>query len=472
MLLVAYNLLMPLHDIAFYFALFFLIGVAAASFSLSFFLLLLIVIVAGLILLYFKKMAVIAFLAPSVILGFVYFNLFTAAKGVEKIPLDKEIIFEGIVIREPSYSPKSQKLTLDLEAPHHGEVVIYTAPYPQYKYGDRLGVAGTIAKSPSGSTNIASFPDIKLLEGDKASKIKQLLFSFKNKLSENLKRVLNPDSAALINGEILGERAGFSKEFKENMQKSGTTHIVAISGYNISILVFAVMFLAGYLVRKRIAFYISVIFIILFTLMAGAEASVVRAAIMGIIILAASQFGRIYSFRNALTLAAFFMVLFNPRILVFDIGFQLSFGALTGIVYIAPAIKNWLKIKEAGFLGWKMNAVTTLSAQLAVIPILLHNFGYFSFTSIIANVLILEAVPISMALGFFIGFLGFLSESLSTILGWFLQIFMEYQIFVINLFSKLALPIYLNSFPMWFSVIYYLILAWCVYYASNFRNAK
>ncbi|MBI2035152.1 MAG: ComEC/Rec2 family competence protein [Candidatus Liptonbacteria bacterium] len=472
MSLVISNLPMQIHDIAFYFALFFLIGTAVASFGLPFFSLIILVIIVGLLLLGLKKTAPIALLAPSIILGFIYFNIFSDLQGEEKIVFDEKFVFEGVVYREPSHNPKSQKISLKLTPPYHGEVVIYTSEYPQYKYGDEFRVSGVVSKSPSGAINIVSFPEIELLESGSASKIKQPLFALKRRIVENLGRSLNPGSAALISGEILGERAGFTKEFSDAMRMSGTTHIVAISGYNISILVFSVMFMAGYFVKKKVAFYVSVVFIILFTLMAGAEASVVRAAIMGIIILSAYQFERIYSFRNALTLAAFFMALFDPRILVFDTGFQLSFGALLGIVYLAPVLKELLKIKGEEFLSWKSNAVTTLSAQLAVIPILFHNFGYFSLTSIIANVLILEVVPITMALGFFVGFVGFLSTSLSIIFGWLLNIFTGYQIFVIDLFSKLALPIWLNSFSFFAAFIYYSILTGFIYYWRIIKDVK
>ena len=108
------------------------------------------------------------------------------------------------------------------------------------------------------------------------------------------------------------------------MSQSGTTHLVALSGYNITVIAIAVSTLLSYFLRRRIVFWLSILTIIAFVLMTGAEASVVRAAIMGGIILLAKQIGRIHSMRNAIVFAALLMVLFNPKILRFDIGFQLS----------------------------------------------------------------------------------------------------------------------------------------------------
>ena len=170
--------------------------------------------------------------------------------------------------------------------------------------------------------------------------------------------------------------------------------------------------------------------------MTGAEASVVRAGIMGIIMLLAERQSRIYSFRNAITLTAFIMLLFNPRLLVFDTGFQLSFAALLGIVYIYPLLKKRFKIEEnEGVMGWKRNLFQTFSAQVAVAPIVLTSFGYFSPTALFSNVLILEFIPVTMLLGFMTATLGFISYGLSLVLGWVTSVFLGYEIFIINLFS-------------------------------------
>ena len=173
--------------------------------------------------------------------------------------------------------------------------------------------------------------------------------------------------------------------------------------------------------------------------MTGAEASVVRAGIMGIIMLLAERQSRIYSFRNAIVIAATVMVVVNPKVLLFDAGFQLSFAALLGIVYLKPYIdKLFRKNPETeSTLNWKENLTTTLSAQLATMPIVWFTFKAVTPFAFIPNLLVLEAVPFTMALGFITGFVGLWSYHLALILSWPLKLLLEYEIQIINLLSKI-----------------------------------
>ena len=190
--------------------------------------------------------------------------------------------------------------------------------------------------------------------------------------------------------------------------------------------------------------------------MTGAEASVVRAAVMGGIILLAKQIGRVHSIRNAIAAAAFIMILYNPKILRFDLGFQLSFMALLGIVYLSPAIRKFLKMKEEdGFLNWRENFLTTTSAQLAVLPLILINFDNFSLLSLPANILILEAIPLTMILGFILGIIGFIALPLAIIFSWFVNLFLIYELGIIDVFSKISIPI--AEIGIIGAIIYYLL---------------
>ena len=162
-------------------------------------------------------------------------------------------------------------------------------------------------------------------------------------------------------------------------------------------------------------------------------------------------------------IAAFLMVLHNPKVLVFDLGFQLSFAALLGIVYLLPVLKKIFIYERPGFLNWKENFLTTLSAQLAVIPFLLSNFGIFSLTSLVSNVLIAEAIPITMALGFIMAGLGFISSFLSQLVVFITNPFLAYILWVIDLFSRFTLPVASESFGFLAAVIYYFILISSIY---------
>lgn len=424
---------MHLHDIAFYVALFFIIGIGAAGFGINIWISLFATLVIAFVIISPKKF--VAVFVGITFLGFFYFNFYTVLQS-ENIPFGQEASLEGIVFRQPKHGLKSEQVDIRLNPPHEGEVRIYSEPGVRFSYGDVLEIKGRVVKSPTGRLNIASFPEITVIESGSGNILKGSLFRLRNSLISNLNEVLPPRHAALMSGLLFGERAEFTDEFKDAMQKSGTTHIVALSGYNIAIIGITLSAMLSYVVGRRRAFYASFIAIPAFVIMTGAEASVIRAGIMGMILLLAERQSRLYSFRNAVVLTALVMLLINPRILVFDLGFQLSFAALLGIVYLYPLFRKRFNISgREGVLGWRRNLFQTLSAQLAVAPIILTSFGYFSPTALFANVLILEFVPITMLFGFLTAVLGFFSFSVSLVLGWLTSIFLSYEIFIINLFS-------------------------------------
>ncbi|MDO8574515.1 MAG: ComEC/Rec2 family competence protein [bacterium] len=273
------------------------------------------------------------------------------------------------------------------------------------------------------------------------SRLEQKLVNFKENQINQFRINLPLNSAALLAGETFGERSDFTKELKEQMNRSGTTHIVALSGYNIAILVLAISTALGSFLSRRKTFIITAVVIILFVIMVGGGASIIRAAIMGFLILLAKELGRPYNLTNAIVLTAGIMVLINPTILTEDIGFQLSFLSLLGIVYLEPAIKKLLHLKEGGgILGWRENATMTLSAQIAVAPILIYHFNQFSLTAIPANVLILEVVPLTMFFGFFLATLSSILPVLGFLVAKLVNILLLYQIGVIKTFSSIHLP--------------------------------
>ena len=423
-----------LHDKAFYFALFFIIGIAAASMGVSVWLTLLAALIISTSGLLFKRKYAAIFVLIT-FLGFFYLNLYDVIHK-ENIPFGEQASLSGVVFREPKHGLKSEQIDIRLSEPYKGEVRVYTEPSRDFSYGDIVEMRGIIEKSPTGRLNIALSPDIKIIGKDTGIGLKAGLFKLKASLVANLNAVLPPQEAALMSGILFGERAEFTEKLEDAMKKSGTTHIVALSGYNVAIIGVTLSAVLAYFMSRRRAFYLSMLAIPAFVIMTGAQASVVRAGIMGMVMLVAERQSRIYSFRNAITLTAFAMLLLSPRLLVFDLGFQLSFAALLGIIYLYPLLKKYFRLSDKeGILGWRRNLFQTLSAQLAVAPIILTSFGYFSPTALFANVLILEFIPITMLLGFAVSVLGFVSFSLSLVVGWITSVFLSYEIFIINLFS-------------------------------------
>ncbi len=470
---------MRLHEIAFYAITFFLIGVFAASFNLNFSIIVLSAFLTAIIFLIFNnKLLWFAILSLFIIIGAFYYNLYSI-KQIQNanIPFGKKTTFSGIVVDYPQRG-NAQKLIIKLQAPYSGKILVVGQPYPSYNYGDLIQFEGAIKKPEPknyadylAKDNIfgtINFPKTKFLAENQASYLKSRLFKLRGNIIANFQKTLPPGKATFLSGITLGERAEFSKELKDKMSASGTTHLVALSGQNITIIVIAMSSFFGFFSRRKSVFWLTLLIIIFFVLMTGAEASVIRAAIMGGIILLAKQIGRIHSMRNVIAVAAFIMVLYNPQVLRFDLGFQLSFAALIGIVYLSPTIRKVFKMKEGeGFLGWRENFLTTTSAQLAVLPLILINFGNFSLLSLPANILILEAIPLTMILGFALGAIGFVALPLAIIFSWFVNLFLAYELGIIEIFSKISFPI--AEIGMLGAIIYYLLITGFILYFQIFH---
>jgi len=470
---------MPLYDKAFWLIAFFLIGVLLRSFfvewSDAFFIIIVITGIFGLTLVLFKKYWFAVF-AISIILGSGYFGIFEQITNDTHIVIGRESEFQGMV-KKIEYGRESQTIRLKLNEPYRGSIQLYAPRFPEYRYGDLLLVRGTINSIPDTYaryfekeriSGTLRFAEITLMSHDNGSKILSGLFNIKRFTEHAFNRALPEKQAAFLSGILLGETAEFSPEFKENLSRTGTNHLVALSGYNISIIGKGIMAALGAWFSRRKTFVITTFAIFGFVIMTGAEASVVRAAIMGFLVLLADRTERLYSFRNALAIAAFFMILMNPKLLLFDVGFQLSFAAVMGLVYVEPALSRIFRpFRNPGIFGWRDNFFQTFSAQIAVFPILASVFGIFSPISLITNMLVLLFIPLTMFLGFLIMLTSILSTYISLIVALITNVFLTYELWVIDFFAKIPLQISFNESMFMFSALYYLALIFFVFYTQK-----
>ncbi|MFH1392613.1 MAG: ComEC/Rec2 family competence protein [bacterium] len=242
----------------------------------------------------------------------------------------------------------------------------------------------------------------------------------------SIEKILPEPQASFLAGLLFGLDKNIPKDLLEDFNKTGTRHIIALSGYNITIIASLIMsFLLWLGFWRKHAFYLSIIAIIFFVLVTGASASVVRAAVMGILVLIAQQFGRLSNPRNLLASAAFLMILKEPSGLLDNIGLQLSFAATIGIIYLSPYLKKLPEILR-----------TTLSAQIAVSPLILFYFKQISLISPIANLLVLPIIPITMLFGFIALAISLLYLPIGIFLSWPAWLFLTYEIKIIELLAK------------------------------------
>lgn len=286
-----------------------------------------------------------------------------------------------------------------------------------------------------------------------------------------------------MSGVTIAATEDFSVEFMEKLSWSGTMHLMAASGQNLTIIIAIVWSTLAYFLPKRLTFLLTLLLVLIFTAMTGFQVSAIRAAIMGMIAWSAREMiGRPHAVHNAMALAAGGLVAFNPKILAFDIGFQLSFLATAAIIYLAPALRRDKQIetaslygsalgpgRDAGFLNWRESLWVTVAAQLAVAPILISAFQNFSLMSFAANILILPVIPIVMTVGFLVGIAGMIFDPMSQALAFAIYPLVSYTLFLIDIFAELRIAFNPQLGPAEIIAYYALLtfIAWRFYYFAR-----
>lgn len=215
-----------------------------------------------------------------------------------------------------------------------------------------------------------------------------------------LEKSLPEPMSSLAAGILLGVKGQMPREFYDQLVNTGTLHIVAASGFNVMIVASVLMRIASKVWRRGIAILIGTLGIFGYVLVAGASASVVRAGIMGSLTLIAYYLGRPSEAKRLLWVSGGLMLLSNP-LYIFDIGFQLSFMATAGLLYIEPLIPKLQRTEPCNYGGAKFLSeylYPTLMASVATMPIIWYHFGRVSWVSPLVNMLVLPIVPLIMLL--------------------------------------------------------------------------
>ena len=365
--------------------------------------------------------------------------------------------FVGVVSAEPATKGASQKLevsSMELNEPGlrisarqseiGGKVLVIASAYPQYNYGDVLQITCKLERpqnfadfdyekylAAQGIYSTCSFPkisdlNIKSLPPEFLKREKSLtrfyflfggIYKIRESLSATIDNGLTEPEAGLLKAFLLNDPT-VPDDLNIYFRQSGLAHIVAISGSHISELIgiafFCLLFLG---INRRRAFWFCVPIIIFYVALVGSPASALRAGIMGFLVLLAMYLGRLSRLDYTLALAALVMLLFNPMLAIADAGFQLSFLAVLGMIYLYPVFDNYLKkfyekeavthpgvsrhpSREGIFKVICQTAALTIAAQVFTAPILIFGFHQISFIAPIANLFALWAAPFIMISAF------------------------------------------------------------------------
>ncbi|KKP80246.1 MAG: hypothetical protein A2271_02970 [Candidatus Moranbacteria bacterium RIFOXYA12_FULL_35_19] len=472
-------------------SLFFIGGIMTASFyypkimDISVMLLFLILALIIIFLFYKNKFSVIGFAMTFFILG-----IFLVSGKLEK---NKDLNqdgnnFSGVVMiaKEPEIKEKMQKIILAPLENGKEKILLNTNIYEKYEYGENLKVNCQLEipknfdekfdyrmyLAKDGIFYECKSPKIEKLNKNSGNEIYAILLKIKNKFNENINQLIPAPESGLLSGLLLGGSDQLSKSVKDNFSRTGMTHIVAVSGYNVTIIAEYLMLVGIFLgLWRRQAFYFAVTGIIIFVILTGLSSSAVRAGIMGVLLIWAMKNGRLANSQNAILFSACVMLLINPLLLRFDIGFQLSFLATIGIIYLYPIFENYFlhlvetqqccvsTIIEILFLS--------LSAQIFVLPIIMFNFETLSLISLLANVLILPIIPFTMLFGFIAGASGFIFQPIALIFSWLAFLPLKYETLVINYLASLKYASVEMKIAWWGVVIWYIILVGIIYFIKK-----
>ncbi len=414
-----------------------------------------------------------------------------------------ESILEGVLTEPPDMRDTYTNLRLHIEqlnnvesnqfTPVHGLLLARISPGTSFTYGDRLRLQGHLVTPPEnedfsyrdylanqGIYSYMSYPAVTILQHGQGNLIMSLLYSFRQHALDVAYRLFPDPEASLVAGILLGDQSGISPQVQEAFRLTGTSHIIVISGFNIAIIAGLFTYLFTHFLGRRWGAVASALGIIVYTLLVGANPAVVRAAILGMLTLLALQVGRRQVGLNSLVFVAALMALSTPTVL-WDVSFQLSFAATLGIMLYAEPFTNgftkfiarFISLEKAEHLAGPVGAyfLITLAAQLTTLPLMVYYFKRISFSSLIANPLILPAQPPLMILGGLAVLSGMLFQPIGQLLAWTAWPFTAYTIRVVEWLS--AVPhgsILLGQIAFPLIMLFYAALFMITFTRSHLSN--
>lgn len=404
------------------------------------------------------------------------------------------VSYEGVVVSDPDVRDTNQRIQIRVtKGGESTSVLAVTTRNTDITVGDRVNVSGTLLVPEAfADDNGRTFRYDKYLQKDGVRfilnyayihveshapwySVPTALAKVKRAFIDGIGATLPEPHSSLAGGVVIGGKSGLGNELKDAFVRSGLIHMVVLSGHNVMVVAswvisFFIFFFtkvetaSGKRINRSVSIGFGVLALILFVGIAGASATAVRAALMAIIALYARATGRTYAAGRALFFVILLMLIWNPLYLVFDPGFGLSVAATAGLIWLAP-----LEIRLLTGLApvLKEMVMTTLAAQIAVLPLLLYSTGNLSIVAIPANLLVMPFIPLAMGFSFLAGFGGMIFSSLAPLIGIIIAVpaymMNEYLLFIAQGSSSLPLASFaLPPFPFWLALVAYAGLIYLV----------
>jgi competence protein ComEC len=415
------------------------------------------------------------------------------------------VLVEGVLDRPPDRRDSYTNLTLRVEGvsmrdgepliPISGLLLAKVLPGEDWHYGDRLRLKGALETPPDGEgfsyrlylarkgiLVYMPWAEVEMVARNQGSPFLFAIYALKEMALKKVYEFYPDPEASLLAGILLGVESGIPQPVQAAFKATGTSHIIAISGFNMTIIAALCASLFGRLFGKRGGGLAAIAGISIYTILVGANAAVVRAAIMGGFGLFARQVGRRQDGLNTLALVGAIMALFNPYVL-WDVGFQLSFAATLGLLlYAQPMADAFIRVasirlpshtvqKLAGPVGEYV--LFTFAAQLTTLPVLAYHFGKISLAALVANPLILPAQPAVMMAGGLAVMLGLAWQPLGQLAAYLAWPFVVYTIRLVEFFARLPSgEIVLGELAFGFVILFYAVLFGATFLGARLASFK
>jgi len=403
---------------------------------------------------------------------------------------------EGTIVRDPEPRGNYQNLVIAVALSDIGQNIpdkmklesirlsARSDNFNAFQYGDRVKIYCQAEKPKNNNSDfdyamylakenidyLCQNAKLEIHDQRVGNPVLRIMYRIKRNVTETINRNLPAPQSGLMVGLLLGGGRELPKDLQDDFSRTGLTHIVAVSGYNVMIIAEYLM-LTGLIIGlwRRQAFWLALAGIILFVVVIGLPSSAVRAAIMGGLLLWAMKKGRLASSANAIIFAAAVMLALNPLLLRWDAGFQLSFLATIGVVYVAPLVEKYLLRREKSQGLWEIITLT-LGAQIFVLPLILYQFKNLSFISPLANLLVLPIIPATMLLGFLAVVFSYIYLPLGVFFSWLSYMPLKYETSIVSWLSGLPFAATEVTFPWWAAGLSYLILVGLMIYLRRRMN--
>jgi competence protein ComEC len=413
--------------------------------------------------------------------------------------------FRALVSDEPDERGQSARIRLSAREvwvndgweETSGGVLLRSGPLPRYRYGDLLEVEGKLETPPvledfnyrdylarQDIGSLVDYPRVTLLESGRGNPLLEVVHGVRRSLSDALAVSLPDPEASLGQGILLGSRSALGPSLTADLNNTSLSHLIAISGYNVTVVAGLVIGSLAWLLGRRQAALAALLAIAAYTILTGASPSVVRAAIMGGLFLTATLVGRPGSAPTAIVVAAALMTAHQPLV-VHDVSFQLSFAAIVGLVYLSPAIQlrirqalSWLvgspEALQRGIAGATVeNLAVTLAAIAATLPIIALNFQRVSLVAPLANLLALPAFPLMLLLSGLDAVAGAVWAPLGDIAAWAAWPLLAYLVAVASRLADLPLAaLEVPGFGMGHAVLLYAAIGLLAWWMQPIRPAQ